>query len=388
MTAPSNPASAAWHDRAAVASASGDTARALGCYERVLAIAPGDVAGTYYRGFHHYLEGDLDQAEHAYLRALALAPDHADAAWCLAMLRWLRGDLRGAWETYERRLYRSGFDLHPGIAARPAWQGEARPGETLLLWAEQGNGDTIHFIRYAAMAKPRVGRIVVACQRPLKRLLEMQPHLADIVVADGDAVPMFDVQASIMSLPVIFDTDAGSIPAACPYLAPPPPMDLPGGEGRLKVGLVWGGNPHNQPMDRYRAMPFETLAPLLGLPGVRCYSLQVGPHAAGASAAIAAGGIVDLAPRLADFAETARALAALDLVVTIDTSVAHLSGALARPTLLMLAKVPDYRWQLAGDRSPWYPSLRLHRQSRAGEWGPVVASVAEAVAARAAEVRR
>ena len=296
MTISQPTASADWHRRAAVASAAGDTTRALDCYERVLAIAPDDVPGTYYRGFHHYLEGHLDEAEHAYLRALALAPAHADAAWCLAMLRWLKGDLRGAWRTYERRLHRSGFDLHPGIAARPAWQGEDRPGETLLLWAEQGNGDTINFIRYAAMAKAKVGHVVVACQRPLKRLLAMQPHLADVVVADGDAVPAFDVQASIMSLPVVFDTDAESIPAACPYLAAPPPMDLPGCDGRLKVGLVWGGNPHNQPMDRYRAMPFETLAPLLGLPGVRCYSLQVGPHAAGAATAIAAGHLVDLAP--------------------------------------------------------------------------------------------
>ncbi len=376
------PASADWHRRAALASAAGDTSHALGCYERVLAIAPDDVAGTYYRGFHHYLEGDLDRAEHAYLRALALAPAHADAAWCLAMLRWLRGDLRGAWTTYERRLFRTGFDIHPGIAASPAWRGESRPGETLLLWAEQGNGDTIHFVRYAAMAKARVGRVVIACQRPLKRLLSMQPHLADAVVADGDAVPPFGLQASIMSLPAIFDTDAQSIPGACPYLVAPAPMALESG-GRLKVGLVWGGNPHNQPMDRYRAMPFDALAPLVDLPGVRCYSLQVGPHAAGASQAIAAGRIVDLAPCLADFAETARALSALDLVVTVCTSVAHLAGALALPTLLMLAKVPDYRWQLAGDRSAWYPSLRLYRQGRAGEWAPVVAAVTEAVAAMA-----
>lgn len=375
-----------WHQRAAHASQAGDTRSALACYERLLAVAPADIEAHFYTGYHLYLDGELASAEASYRRALALDPGHADAAWCLAMLRWLKGDLQGAWRTYERRLGRRGFALPARIAAKPAWRGEMVPDETLLLWAEQGHGDTIQFIRYAALAKQRVGRLVVACQSALKRLLSTQSHLADLVVGDGDPVPAFDRQASIMSLPVIFDTRIGTIPAACPYiLSPPPDASLVSG-GLFNVGLVWSGSPHNQPMNRYRAMPFTDLLPLLGMDGVRFHSLQVGPAAQAEAAPFVSGGrLGDLASRLTDFAEAARFLHAMDLVVTVDTSVPHLAGAMGKPTFLMLAKTPDYRWFLSGDRSPWYPSLRLFRQSTAGVWRDVVEAVSVALRQQLAE---
>lgn len=358
---------------------------AVACYERLISVSPADAEGHFYAGYHRYLDGALDPAEAWYRRALALSPGHPDAAWCLAMSRWLRGDLGGAWRTYECRLARRGFVVPEGIAAKPAWRGETLPGGTLLLWAEQGHGDTIQFVRYAAMARRRVRRLVIACQGALKPLLSAQPRLADHVVGDGDAVPPFDRQASIMSLPVIFDTRVETIPADCPYLAPPPPTIRLEAAEPFKVGVVWSGSPDNQPMNRYRAMPFTELLPLLGVEGIRFYSLQVG-RAAQAEAApfVDRGLLVDLAPRLVDFADTARALESLDLLVTVDTSVPHLAGAMGKPTFLMLAKTPDYRWFLSGDRSPWYPSMRLFRQSAAGVWSDVIGTVAKALRKAAA----
>jgi Flp pilus assembly protein TadD len=310
--------------------------------------------------------------------ARALAPEDAEVRHHRAFVLLLLGRLAEGWDEYEVR-----FDTRQGRPdrrgfAQPVWCGERLAGRTILLHAEQGFGDTLQFCRYATRVAAAGGRVVLEVQPPLRPLLEGFPGVAQLV-SRGEALPDFDLHCPLLSLPRAFGTTLENIPADGPYLAPPEAALarwrelLPPGEGR-RAGVVWAGNPRHV-NDRRRSLPFAALAPLWAVPGWSWVSLQVGPRAADLAAA-PAGRLRDLAPELHSFADTAAALCQLDVVVTADTAVAHLAGALGRPALVLLPYAPDWRWLGRGARSPWYPSLTLCRQNSARSWDPVIDAVA------------
>jgi len=323
----------------------------------------------------------FEEAIAAFERAIALEPGHPNAHLNLAVTLLLLGRFERGWEAYEHRwpaLRQRGVGRR--TFAQPQWRGEPLDGRTILLHAEQGLGDAIQFARYAPeLAWRGAGRVLLLVPPALRRLLEGLPGV-EVLPTFGKALPPFDLECPLLSLPHAFRTKLETtIPARVPYLRAEPEAvarwcERLGGLRDLRVGLAWAENPGHS-NDRNRSIAFGRLAPLWRVPGVNWISLQVGPRRADLADA-PAGLVRNLAPDLHDLAETAAAMSQLDLVLTVDTMIAHLAGALGRPAWVMLPFVPDWRWMLEREDSPWYPSLRLFRQERAGDWGGVVERVA------------
>lgn len=327
-----------------------------------------------------------DAAQAEYLEALRLNPDYVEAHWNIALLYLMRGDFENGWREYEWRLKRGELrHLYPALPA-PLWQGEDLAGKTLLLYAEQGMGDTLQFIRLAPMLAQRGARVILECQPALKRLLGSAHGLARIV-AKGETLPPFDFQCPLLSLPQRLNLTLDSIPAEMPYLAAEQALTqrwrerLAGYPG-LKVGLVWAGDPRKNDLDahridRRRSMTFAQLSPLFGIAGASLFSLQKGEASAQAEHAVREGRLSDFTAELDDFADTAALVENLDLVISVDTSVAHLAGALGKPVWLLSRFDGCWRWLLERDDTPWYPTMRLFRQQRQGDWEEVVSRVAK-----------
>jgi tetratricopeptide (TPR) repeat protein len=319
--------------------------------------------------------GHYDEAVETLERVVALDPGHREAGFNLALLLLLRGDFAQGWDKYEQR--RRLLEVTKPNLAQPEWDGDDLGGRTILLFAEQGFGDTIQCLRYVPSVAARAGRVILYVERPLVRLAASLAGNV-VILPKGARLPPFDVWCPMLSLPRLCQTGAETIPPA-PYLQPRPAVAerwrrrLDGLHG-MKIGLAWGGSPHHV-NDYRRSIDLERLKPLLNVPGASFVSLQVGPRA-GELVALPAGGIVDLSPELHDFAETAGAIANLDLVIGVDTAVVHVAGAVAKPVWVMLPFSPDWRWMLERNDSPWYPSLRLYRQPAPGDWGSVIEHVA------------
>jgi tetratricopeptide (TPR) repeat protein len=289
--------------------------------------------------------GQLKEAIAAHNTAIGYQPDYAQGHFNLGIALLLAGAVSNGWAEYEWRWRKKEKQSTLRRFAKPQWQGEEVNGRTVLLHAEQGLGDTIQFCRYAALIAARGARVLLQIPRSLLRLLSGL-HGVERLIAVGDPIPAFDFHCPLMSLPHIFGTNLATIPAPFSYM----PVDeakrrhwqqrLSAPAGR-RVGLVWAGNPQHG-NDRNRSLPFAALAPLWNIPGIRWYSLQVGERRADLDAA-PPGVIEDLSPFLDDFAETAAAISQLDLVLTVDTSVAHLAGAIGHPTWVMLPFIPDWR---------------------------------------------
>lgn len=310
---------------------------------------------------------DFDGAAAAYRAAIEQSPDMVAAHWNLGLALLRAGRYAEGWPEYEWRWRRFGTPLH--YRSHPAWTGEDFAGRTLLLYTEQGFGDAIQFSRYLPWVAGRGGRIVLECPQALARLFAA--GFPDIeVIVKGTAPPPFDLQAALPSLPGIARTTLRDVPSAVPYLAVPADGPrLPAPEGGRTVGLVWASSQTDSP----RNIPFAQLAPLLALPGVRFYSLQIGPAAAAAKGAA----LADLSPLIGDFADTAALLAQLDLVISVDTAVVHLAGALARPVWVVLPHLADWRWLSRRADSPWYPTATLFRQAVPGCWDGMAAALLE-----------
>jgi tetratricopeptide (TPR) repeat protein len=329
----------------------------------------------------------FEEALSCYEHALQLAPDDPQLH-CNRALIWLRlGDLERGWPEYEWRLRCPGIP-QPALA-QPRWHGQPVAGQTVLLHAEQGVGDTIHFIRYAPFVRQRGATVLLGCSGPLIPLLSSF-HGIDRFVASEGPLPHFDVHAPLASLPGIFGTSLDNVPAKVPYLAADEGLvetwaQRLGGPEATKIGIVWQGNPIH-PDDYRRSAPLSVFRPLTELSGVRLYSLQRGPGSEQLKQVIGMWPITDLAGEMDDqagaFMETAAVMKSLDLVVTVDTSVAHLAGALAVPVYVALAFVTDWRWLLERDDTPWYPTMRLFRQRQAGNWPDVFERIATAIARR------
>jgi hypothetical protein len=323
-------------------------------------------------------QGKIIPAINSFRAAIRLDPNNPEAHWNLSLALLLTGNFEEGWREYDWR-WEASQKQAKRTYPQPQWDGSDLSGRTILLYSEQGLGDALQFIRYVPLVAARGGRVVVECRPELKRLLESMPGI--VLTATGESLPQFDVHLPILSLPRVFGTTLENIPAQVPYLSPAPDLvrrwqERAGfGRDRLNIGLAWAGN-RSHVNDRNRSIPFDTFLPLLDVPGVAFYSLQKGDGAEASPGRQMNPSVVDLTGDLVDFEDTAALVSHLDLLISVDTAVAHLAGALAKPVWTLLPYVPDWRWMLERDDSPWYPTMRLFRQTTPGDWASVIRSVA------------
>jgi tetratricopeptide (TPR) repeat protein len=361
--------------------AQGHADEAMQCYRRALQLDPNHAEAHNNLGIAQFERGEFAEAEESYRQTVRCNPDHKIALWNRSVLHLLQGDFAGGWPDYEHRWTRPG--LVPRSFKQPRWDGAPLSGKTILVHAEQGLGDALQFARYLPMVHRRGGKVIFECHPPLYNLIKGMAGV-EHVIRIGEPFPDFAVQISLLSLPGLFGTTLATIPADVPYLRPDPGLverwrreivAVAGDAGTKKVGIVWQGNPKN-PKDRHRSLPLELFEPLAKVVGVKLVSLQVG--AGTEQLAASAFPIIDLGrgfnPDSLD--DLAAAISSLDLVVTVESGVAHLAGALGAPTWTLLPFVPDWRWLLERSDCPWYPTMRLYRQSQPGEWTDVVARIA------------
>lgn len=355
----------------------GRWADAAADYRRLLSAEPGHLKGWINLGMAERRLGDPAAAEAAYRRALALDPGSAEARWNLSHVLLGEGRWAEGFAEFEVRLRLPA--MRPPAWPQPQWLGESLAGKRIALVAEQGAGDAIQFLRYA----PRVARLaaatVVVCHPALVPLAASVPGVASAHPFEGP-LPPFDLFAPLLSLPHRLGVPDPRESWPGPYLRAPETAPLELHAAGSRVGLVWSGNPAFA-LNHERACPLAALAPLVETPGLACFSLQVGAAADEIARMPFANRLTDLAPHLGDYAATAAVVRQLDLVVSVCTSVAHVAGALGKPVFLMLADPADWRWGRFGAVTPWYPSMRLFRQERPGDWSGVVARVAAAAAA-------
>ena len=350
---------------------------ALQSFDRALALKPDYTDALINRG---NAMRDLKRASEAiasYDAALAINPDLADGHWNKALEQLLTGQFEQGFANYEWRWKRAGTVARD--FAQPQWRGKDLTGKIILLHAEQGFGDIIQFVRYAPMVAARGATVILEGPDALL------PLLSDIegvtaLVSRGAPLPPFDLHCPLMSLPLAFGTTLATVPAAVPYLRVPP-ASAEKWRGRLprsglpRVGLVWSGTATHK-NDHNRSLPLERLAPLLAMPRIQFVSLQRELRDADVPALATFPALLRLEAYLTDFADTAAVIAELDLVIAVDTAVAHLAGALGKPVWILLAHVQDWRWLLDREDSPWYQSARLFRQPRIGDWDSVIARLA------------
>ena len=296
--------------------------------------------------------------------ALAMVPGLHDARLARGRAHFLAGRYGAAWPDRYRQVKH--LDRRPRGTAGREWTGQDLAGQSILLYGEQGLGDVIQYARYAPLVAERGARVVLACRGRLVGLLRRLPAVDRIVPSDRPPPPT-DWHSSLLDVPAAWGDEVDSIPATCPYLRPvrrePPVLPSP---RQFRIGVVWGGNP-TQGRDRLRSCRLEDFAPLFDLPGAEFVSFQVGPRARELRSGWR-GLVHDPGDALADLEATADALLEVDLIVTVDTMLAHLAGALGRPVWTLLAFAADMRWMLARSDTPWYPTMRLFRQPAPNDW--------------------
>lgn len=352
-------------------------------------LAPANPAFLVNLGIAHVDRGENEEAVSCYLAALGRDQENPAAHLALAQALLSRGDFAAGWIEYEwRNKIEQAKGMLPKMAAAP-WNGMRLPKGRLLLVADQGFGDSLQFCRYIPHIAGRAAEIVLGCSAELAPLFSRIPGVAATFHRWTD-IPAHAAYCLLSSLPLLCHTDETSIPAGVPYLQAEPARVAAWGErlqqalpqGRMRVGFAWSGRP-THPNDRRRSLTLAQLKALARLPNVALVPLQTRLSPADAKALAEFPNVHDVTRDLKDFGETAAVLAHLDLVLTIDTSVAHLAGALGRPAWLMLPRPADWRWLAERSDSPWYPSMTLFRQPRPGAWEALIAEVAEALALRA-----
>jgi tetratricopeptide (TPR) repeat protein len=352
----------------------GDLSSAEGAYRDALKLDPKMVSAHLQLGIVRFKLGDLTEALECFHRARALDPNSAEATFNLALVHLLEGNLSVGWNEYESRLRMSDGLRNRRRFPQPQWKGEPLGGAPILLYAEQGLGDTIQFVRYVPLVAARGGCVVLEVLPRLRRLLSGTEG-AWRVITTGESPPEVSYQCPLLSLPLAFATDLSTIPATVPYIYPNPAQVDTWRErffgNTLRIGLAWAGSPKHA-RDSWRSIPLAQLAPLLDIPGTTFYSLQMGPGAEQVKQMGPNARLIDLQDQQEDFADTAAIVANLDLVISVDTSVAHLAGAMGKPLWVILGNAPDWRWFLDREDSPWYPTARLFRQSTHGSWQDLV----------------
>jgi len=367
----------------------GELAAATACFNEAARIDPGLAEPHVNLGNLMDIQGDSDAAARHYRRALQIDPGYAHAHCCLAQALLAMGQYQTGWEEYEWRWRSDDPKFRLPSLPQPLWDGSQDvAGKRVLLHAEQGYGDAIQFIRYAALMAARGARVIVICDAALRSLFRTAPGV-EAVLELGEVLPDFAYHAPFMSLPRGFGTTVETIPSQVPYLFPDREAveawraRLAGHGRRLNIGLAWAGRP-SFVAAKMKSCPLERLAQLLRTPDCAFFSLQKGEAAADLKGLDAGDSpVVDYTAGLRDFGDTAALVAALDIVITVDTAAAHLAGALGKPVWVLLAAVPDWRWLPQAGALKWYPTALLFRQQAAGEWGSVVDEVEQALRRRA-----
>jgi tetratricopeptide (TPR) repeat protein len=386
---------------------------ALACYDRLLALKPDHADAHYNRGLvlrdlHRLPEAlaafdaaltlrgddtdtlnnrglvlrDLERAGEAlasFEKALAIAPNNAETHVNCSSLRLLTGDYAEGWKEFEWRWRAGDIARWRRDFPQPLWLGEQTlAGKTILLHAEQGFGDAIQFVRYVSLVAAASTRVILEVPQPLKDLFA-SVRGASRVIVQGDAGGDFDFHCPLLSLPLAFRTTFETIPAEVPYLSAPQTRMMKWRQAlaprsRPRVGVVWAGNPMFR-NDQTRSVGLSAFLPLLSTAGIDFYSMQKDLREGDRERLATCPGLVHLGDQLADFADTAAVIESLDLVISSDTSVAHLAGALGKPTWILLQRIGDWRWLIGREDSPWYPSVRLFRQTEIGRWDSVISRV-------------
>ena len=349
----------------------GHLEEAAGCYQTVLQIDSRHVDAHANLGKTLVDQGKLDEAVSCYRQALSIKPEDGNLTFDLSTVLLLQGKFKKGWEGYDRRFERRGWErTYPYRFDIPRWDGSPFPGKRLFVHCEQGFGDVLQFARYLPMVKARGGEVIFEVPKPLMRLMENFAG-TDIVIEGPSKHNMStqcDFYAPLLSLPGLFGTTLENIPCSVPYLHSDPEKASLwrknfSGKG-IQVGLVWEG----KATDPNRSCPVEQFEPLGEIQGVRWFGLQKGKAADRALHLTEKMELVNLGEAFDDFSDTAAAIACLDLVISIDTAVAHLAGAMGKPVWVLLKSTPDWRWLMDREDSPWYPTMRLFRQTRYGEW--------------------
>jgi len=346
---------------------------AIVCYQHAVALRPDFALAHQDLGILLLRAGSFEQALVHFRRAVAADANLADAHLNIGLIQLLLGRYEEGWHAYEWRWKTA--DRTRRRFAEPPWDGAPVPGHTILVHTEQGFGDAIQFARYLPLVRERAeaARVIFECPPSLDRLFtqsgEWNAEMVSREAREADAALRFDRHVPLLSLPLALERFA-PLPMEKPYLR----ADAKACEawrarldGGFRVGVAWAGSPAHE-ADQRRSIPFATLAPIFNVPGAHFYSLQIGAGENSDS-------LVDLTAQLSDFADTAALMMELDLVISVDTAVAHLAGALGRPVWTLLPFVPDWRWSVGGEETPWYPNMRLFRQPAVGDWDAVVRRV-------------
>ena len=381
----------AWSNRGNALSDLNRPHEARESYQRALELAPAFADAWNNLGLTQVDLNEHAQALHSYERALAVNPAAAETHWNRSLCLLQLGQLEAGWAEYEWRWERSRIKASRRTFAQPLWLGDfSINGKTILLHAEQGLGDTLQFCRYAKTVSKLGAKVVLEVPRELMRLMSTLDGVNQLIEA-GHALPPFDCHCPLLSLPLACKTDLASIPSKTPYLFADPQASREWHERIaapaqkcLKVGLVWaGGNrPHVAELrknDARRSITFERLAPILDVPNVRFFSLQKGPAARQLQHDDSHLDVIDYTEELDDFADTAALVANLDLVISVDTSTAHLAGALDKPVWILNRFDTCWRWMLERTDTPWYAQAKLFRQPALGDWDSVMRNVRDAL---------
>jgi tetratricopeptide (TPR) repeat protein len=363
----------------------GQFEEAIEAYRQAIRIKPDYAEAHNNLGTAMNENGRLQEAVDSFQQAIKINPEYANAHFNCSMSLLALGDFKRGWREHAWRTRAlPGFLFPMEKLTQPLWDGGELNGRVIFINAEQGFGDVIQFVRYVPMVAGRGGRVILGCQRELLRLLEGFPGI-ERMVTNFDPLPSFELHCPLLNLPLVFSTDLDSIPAKVPYLTPDRgrvehwKSRIGSGPRGLKVGLVWAGRPKHR-RDKQRSIPLTHFEPLTKLEGIDFFSLQKGEAAR--QPAPAGLKLIDYTDDLHDFADTAGLIANLDLVIAVDTAVAHLAGAMGKPVWALLPFFPDWRWLMDREDSPWYPTMRLFRQKTAGDWSGVIQNVAQALVQR------
>ncbi len=323
----------------------------------------------------------IDEAFTNYYKALELSPNSPDIHFGYSLLLLLTGDFETGWNEYEWRLLTREIGSLYQNCPQPFWNGSEIDGKTILLYTEQGLGDVIHFIRYAKLLSQRGAKVIVECQRELASLIKNADGVSDVYTGNI-RLSKFDVCCPLLSLPRIFNTTLETIPADIPYIRTDPlkvkewKKKIKRTKSKKKIGLVWAGEPQNY-RDIYRSTTLQTFLPLSKIKNIVLYSLQKGKATEEVKNLPEGMKLIDLMDEVKDFSDTAAIIENLDLVISVDTAVAHLAGALGKPVWTLIPYAPDWRWMLNREDSPWYPTMKLFRQPAPGDWKTVIDKVVE-----------
>jgi len=355
---------------------------AADCFSKAVVLIPGSPVPLAAQATALQAIGKVAEAEQACRRALEIDPEFAAAHWNLSLNLLLQGRYEEGWKEYEWRWQKPDFTSPVRHADIPLWDGSALHGRSILLHAEQGFGDAIQFARYVPLVAQMGGYVVLECHPQLVPLFK-EVEGVQVVVPFGLTPQPFSYQAPLLSLPRIVGTTLKSIPSQSPYVSVPATYRnkwaglIPVRAARFLVGLVWGGKSYPDPLRSCRLGEF---APLAAMNDIVFYSIQLGPGSEQTAAPPSGMTLIDQTDQIADFADTAALIERLDLVISIDTAVAHLAGALGKPTLIMLPFAPDWRWLLDRNDSPWYQSVKIYRQKQPGDWSDAIIQIGKEVA--------